>query len=401
NSRSWSVDWIAPSSGSGDVVFYMAVNLVNGDGGASGDSWGADSWTISEATSSPVTGPEVNKLGLNQPGSDRGSVFSYSSLEIHSDSPSIVLSNGSIVTFNSTGVPVITGDDVISKAGPCSILYNRTLRCSGTNNYGQLGIGSNSLSNGSVDFGTRTPVAISDGNNHNCAILDDASVRCWGRNNHGQLGDGSNTNRNYPVSVDLGVGRTATSISAGNDFSCAVLDNGAVKCWGFNGYGNLGDGSTISTNSPVVANHSTGMMASSISTTGYSTCAIFENGSISCWGKSYTVSTLNGQVTEDSVLIQIPSDRSAVDIDGKYWHTCALLDNGSISCWGVNTHGQWGDGTCSASTNACSGADGNVPSYALMPSNAIAIATGPQSTCAINQSYSLFCWGGQSGEFDG
>ena len=401
NSRTWTVDWTAPSTGSGDVVFYMAVNLVNGDGGTSGDSWGADSWTVSEATSTPSPDAGLNNLGLNQPGSDSGSVFSYSALEIQSESPIIVLSNGSLVSFNSSGNSVISEDDVISKAGSCSILYNRTLRCDGPNNYGQLGLGSSSLSNGTVNFGNRVPVAISDGNNHNCAILDDASVRCWGRNNHGQIGDGSNINRNSPVPVDLGIGRTATSISAGNDFTCAVLDNGDVKCWGFNGYGNLGDGSTTSSNIPILANHSTGMRASSVSTPGYSTCSIFENGSISCWGKSYTVSTLNGPVTSNSSLIQLPSDREAVDIDGKYWHTCALLDNGSISCWGVNTNGQWGDGTCSSSSSACTGVDGNTPSFVLMATPAIAIATGPQSTCAINQSYSLYCWGGQSGEIDG
>ena len=60
-----------------------------------------------------------------------------------------------------------------------------------------------------------------------------------------------------------------------------------------------------------------------------------------------------------------------------------------------------GDGTCSSSSSGCSGTDGNIPSYALMASPAIALATGVESTCAINQSYSLFCWGGQSGEFDG
>ena len=74
----------------------------------------------------PSSGPELNKLGLNQPGTDSGTVSSYSALEIQSDSPNIVLSNGSLVTFNTTGAPVITTDDVISKAGPCLILYNRT-----------------------------------------------------------------------------------------------------------------------------------------------------------------------------------------------------------------------------------------------------------------------------------
>ena len=117
--------------------------------------------------------------------------------------------------------------------------------------------------------------------------------------------------------------------------------------------------------------------------------------------RTYTVSAQNGPVTGSSSDIQLPNGRTASDIDGTSWHTCALLDNGSISCWGVNTHGQWGDGTCSSSSSSCSGTDGNVPSYALMPSPAIALATGIESTCAINQSYSLFCWGSQSGEFDG
>ena len=400
NSRAWSVDWTAPTTGSGDVVFYLAVNLVNGNGGTSGDSWGADSWTLSEASSSPSP-IQVNNLGFNQPGTDRGSVFSHSVLDLDTGSPTLVLSNGSTVIFNNTGAPEVVNDEVISIAGDCAILYNRTLRCSGANNYGQLGIGSNSLSNGTVDFGDRTPVAVSNGNHHNCAILDDASLNCWGRNNHGQLGDSSNINRNSPVVVDLGTNRTAISVSAGNDFTCAILDNGEIKCWGFNGFGNLGDGTTTSRNTPVLANHSTGLRASSLVTPGYSVCAIFDNGSISCWGKSYTVSTQDGPVTGTSSEIQLPSGRTASDIDGTYWHTCALLDNGSISCWGVNTHGQWGDGTCSSSSSGCSGTDGNTPSYALMSSPAIALVTGVESTCAINQSYSLFCWGGQSGEFDG
>ena len=86
NSRSWSVDWTAPTTGSGDVVFYLAVNLVNGNGGTSGDSWGADSWTLSEASSSPSP-IQVNNLGFNQPGTDRGSVFSHSVLDLDPDPP--------------------------------------------------------------------------------------------------------------------------------------------------------------------------------------------------------------------------------------------------------------------------------------------------------------------------
>ena len=180
NSRSWTVDWTAPASGSGDVTFLLAVNFANGQNGASGDSWGTDSWTVSEFTSSTPS------LPFNQPGSQRDSVFTHSVFELNSGSPTIVLDNRTRVTFSTGtggGLPVYTNDDVVSLAGNCALLDNYTLRCTGPNNYGQLGLGSFSISNGTVDFGSHQPAAISNGNNHNCAILTDGSVNCWGRNN--------------------------------------------------------------------------------------------------------------------------------------------------------------------------------------------------------------------------
>ncbi len=402
NSRTWTVDWTAPSTGTGDITFLLAVNFANGNGGASGDSWGTDSWTVSEFTSSTPS------LPFNQPGSQRDSVFTHSVFELNSGSPTIVLNNGTRVTFSTGtggGQPVYTNDDVVSLAGNCALLDNYTLRCTGPNNYGQLGLGSFSVSNGTVDFGSHQPAAISNGNNHNCAILTDGSVNCWGRNNLGQLGDGTNSNRNAPVSVNLGTNTTALAISAGTDFTCAITNSGAVKCWGFNGYGNLGDGSTNDSNTPVEVNHLTGMRAVAISTPGYSVCALFENGSIYCWGHTYTASALNGPVTNGSVQIDIPTGRTAEAIDGISSHICAILDNGSINCWGVNTYGQWGDGTCSSviASSGCTGENSNTPVYTSLNSGrtAIAISAGTDSTCAILDDYSVQCWGRQSGEFDG
>ena len=402
NSRTWTVDWTAPSTGTGDITFLLAVNFANGNGGASGDSWGTDSWTVSEFTSSTPS------LPFNQPGSQRDSVFTHSVFELNSGSPTIVLNNGTRVTFSTGtggGQPVYTNDDVVSLAGNCALLDNYTLRCTGPNNYGQLGLGSFSVSNGTVDFGSHQPAAISNGNNHNCAILTDGSVNCWGRNNLGQLGDGTNSNRNAPVSVNLGTNTTALAISAGTDFTCAITNSGAVKCWGFNGYGNLGDGSTNDSNTPVEVNHLTGMRAVAISTPGYSVCALFENGSIYCWGHTYTASALNGPVANGSVQIDIPTGRTAEAIDGISSHICAILDNGSINCWGVNTYGQWGDGTCSSviASSGCTGENSNTPVYTSLNSGrtAIAISAGTDSTCAILDDYSVQCWGRQSGEFDG
>ena len=400
NSRTWTVDWTAPSSGTGGVTFLLAINFVNGNSAPSGDSWGTNSWTVSEATSNPTN------WTLNQPGSDRGSVFSHSILYLGSGSPTLVLDNGTTVSFASGtggGYPQYTEGDVVSVAGDCSMLSNLSLYCSGDNSYGQLGLGSNSLSSGIVDFGSKSAVAISDGNYHNCAILDDGSVRCWGRNNLGQLGDGTNLNRNSPVQVNLGHNRTAVSVSAGVDFTCALLDNGNISCWGDNSFGILADGSTNHSNSPVTVNHSAGNRPVSISSSGKSVCAIMENGSVRCWGKTYTVFVSGGLVTNGSIPISLPSGRTAVDIDGTAWHTCAILDNASVNCWGVNTHGQWGDGTCSSviSGSGCAGNDSNTPVYAQIGGSAIAIAAGTDSTCAFLSDYSLQCWGAQSGEFDG
>jgi alpha-tubulin suppressor-like RCC1 family protein len=137
------------------------------------------------------------------------------------------------------------------------VLDNASVKCWGRNHFGQLGIdntthmGDNSSEMDllpTVNLGTgRTATAISAGYYHSCALLDNASVKCWGLNDYGQLGidsgtqmgDGSGEMAVLPT-VNLGIGRTATSISAGYEHTCAKLDNASVKCWGRNNKGQLG-----------------------------------------------------------------------------------------------------------------------------------------------------------------
>ena len=85
---------------------------------------------------------------------------------------------------------------------------------------------------------------MSTGYYHTCAILDNGDMKCWGRNSYGQLGDGNSANLAFPSStaIDLGTGRTAVSVTAGYYHTCAILDNGDAKCWGRDNYGQLGDG---------------------------------------------------------------------------------------------------------------------------------------------------------------
>ncbi|MDP7373808.1 MAG: hypothetical protein QF588_07995, partial [Candidatus Poseidoniaceae archaeon] len=143
----------------------------------------------------------------------------------------------------------------------CAILDNGDLKCWGRDQYGQLGDGGsnpgtdlNAPSSTAIDLGSgRTAVAVSSGYLHTCAILDNGDLKCWGGDSDGQLGDGgSNTQTLEPSStpVNLGSGRTAVAVSAGTSHTCAILDNGDLKCWGENGQGQLGDGGNFNTNAP-------------------------------------------------------------------------------------------------------------------------------------------------------
>ena len=138
-----------------------------------------------------------------------------------------------------------------------------TVKCWGDNGYGQLGLGDTADRGDqsgemggdlpAVDLGAgRIATAITAGGYHTCALLDDATVKCWGWGWHGRLGLGDMASLgdepgemgvNLPA-VDLGAGRTATAITAGDAHTCALLDDATVKCWGDNGAGQLGLGDT-------------------------------------------------------------------------------------------------------------------------------------------------------------
>ena len=109
-------------------------------------------------------------------------------------------------------------------------------------------------------------MSITAGDAHTCAVLDDGSLKCWGGNGNGQLGIGSNTNQNTPQQVSLGTGRSAVSVSTGSSsHTCAILDDGSLKCWGYNYSGQLGIGSTTNQNTPQLVSLGTGRTAVGVS----------------------------------------------------------------------------------------------------------------------------------------
>ncbi|MFK7873873.1 MAG: hypothetical protein AB8C84_12035 [Oligoflexales bacterium] len=193
----------------------------------------------------------------------------------------------------------------------CVRLDNNQVKCWGKNAAGQLGQGhTNPLGDGSSEMGdnlaainlgtNRTAIQISAGYDYACALLDNNQVKCWGTNFAGQLGQGhtnslgdggSEMGDNLTV-IDLGTNRTATFIETGYDNTCALLDNGELKCWGGNGYGelglehsaNIGDGSTEMGNHLNAVDLGTNRTAVSVSIGRYTTCAQLDNNTVKCWG---------------------------------------------------------------------------------------------------------------------
>jgi len=223
---------------------------------------------------------------------------------------------------------------------------------------------------------------ISAGNVHTCALLSSGAVKCWGYNRYGQLGDGSTVDSNVPV--DVVEISNAISISAGlRHHACAVLSSGAAKCWGDNDDGQLGDGSNNYRKFPVYVS---GLInAISISAGWEHTCAVLSSGAAKCWGKNQCGQLGNMDYNRSFEPVDVVGINDAISIDTGLFHTCALLSSGAVKCWGDNSHSQLGDGSTIY--------ESNVPVDVVGISDAISISVGGYHSCAVLSSGAVKCWG--------
>ena len=258
----------------------------------------------------------------------------------------------------------------------CALHQDGTISCWGWNISGQLGNRTETDSEVPVEVMDITDAtAISTGINHSCALHQTGTISCWGNNIFSQLGNRTNE-RWFTVPVEV-VGITgATAITSGGFDSCALHQDGAISCWG-SGYGD--------TDSAVSVELVSITDATAISPGGGYTCALHQDGAISCWGYNWSGQLGNGTDTDSQVPVEVMGIADATAITTGGGHACALHQTGSISCWGNNIWGQLGSGTDTWMSS--------VPVKVVGITDATAITTGPGHTCALHQTGTISCWG--------
>jgi alpha-tubulin suppressor-like RCC1 family protein len=331
----------------------------------------------------------------------------------------------------------------------------RGVVCWGRNSEGQCGFGYTSTTHsprriGSLGFSSLPGevIALTAGQHHTCALMSDGAVRCWGLNDRGQLGDGTTTTRSGPVSV-TGLAGPVRSIVAGAKFTCALLADSRVQCWGNNQSGELGSlsppgpwNSSGFTNSfsmtpqfvcaqnhaiPVEAGNLTHMLddfstngcnlfrATQISAGTDHVCARIADGTVRCWGRNFGATTVGGDGSParygvlgtvwsppgnesdpqfipfaGEVLLWTQSAVGRVVSVSSHEHgNCVVRADGSVTCWGSNENLRTGvSGTPTTPQQQ---------RLVALTRTAVALSGGYRTKCAVLDNGHVWCWGANGG----
>ena len=233
----------------------------------------------------------------------------------------------------------------------CAVLSNNSLQCWGRNNKGQLGNGT------SGSTGVSTPVYTSFvpasfivahleiGNAHSCAISAVGAAWCWGEFTNGRLGTTALSNAVTPTAT-ASLGGTASEVAAGGAHTCALLTNGNVSCFGNNNMGQLGQAlTTASSSTPTLV--TLAATATHVSAGSQFTCALLSTAAVHCFGDNASGqlgSGSSGSVRETPGAVTGLTG-TVVDVTTGTNHACAVMSTGQVRCWGLNDLGQLGIGT--------------------------------------------------------
>ncbi len=273
----------------------------------------------------------------------------------------------------------------------CALLENQTVKCWGENTYKQLGaLTANDYSATPVQVqNLANVIKISSGYYHACALLSDNDVYCWGKYDDGRLGYNATESSLVANPVTFTTSDPIKDLSTGNMHSCAILENGAVFCWGKNDYGQLGDDptSTLSSSQPTII-EGTYEVASLLSAGNSFNCVAMSAGGIKCLGQNDSDA---GQLGKADLLelfsysfidVDVLAGKQISSVSSNSSHSCVVIEK-KIYCWGKNDYGQLGNGTI----------DSPLTSVLVTDSEgATSVAAGKLHSCAVIKG-EVFCWG--------
>ncbi len=310
-----------------------------------------DSTTTNKANIIPI--PIVGAVSLAVGG---GSSYGFSCAAFGSgtskcwgnNSASYTLGDGvtstSLTGVTPTGLEANVKSMAAGYAHGCGLLTDGTAKCWGYNVYGQLGNGTTTTSTTPVAVALTGITQLSSGYYTVCALQGDAAY-CWGYNSSGQVGDGTTTTKSTPTLVlPSGVASLAPAYS----HTCAAMTDGSAKCWGGNTYGSIGNGTTTSVTTPaaVVGVDGIGSLSGVAEVcAGYGhSCARLTDGRVACWGYNSSGQLGIGSTVSSNVPKAVSGITTATKLVCGYYHTCAIESSGRVKCWGDNAYGQIGNG---------------------------------------------------------
>lgn len=227
------------------------------------------------------------------------------------------------------------------------------------------------------------PRNISGTGSHTCALIDDGAIECWGSNSHGQLGAGLpiGMNASSPVGV-VGISG-ATLLSAGPFHTCTVVDDRTVKCWGRNDYGQLGNAKKDDSPVPVEVKGIKDAVAVAVGA--FHSCALLNVGAVECWGSNEYSQLGDHTFPYREVPVRVTALSGVIAITAGGGHNCAIRGDRTVYCWGWNSQGQLGIGSNEDIVST--------PAQVLGLEYPLEVSAGDLHTCGIVDAGGAYCWG--------
>ena len=290
----------------------------------------------------------------------------------------------------------------------CGLSAAGNVFCWGDNSFGSLGDGGlepRELGDSLRALQTGSVRAVRAGGSHACALLQSGSVRCWGLATRGQIGEGDEgllcgtreRDRCRVSPTPLPMADDVAQLELGVAHTCALLDSGVVRCWGANGFNQVGDSTNTSFRADAVELRYL-PPADLLALGSFHSCARDRSGNLWCWGRGDLGQLGNGALFDSWRPVQVEGVRGVSDLALGRAHSCALIDDGTVRCWGHNGFGQLGLGGMEGARRCGEGLSSRGHCFTTprpVPNlvGVTQLVAAGDHTCSLSAQGAVQCWG--------